>query len=101
MRDLLAIIELRLRRWPQVRRMVEAHPEEVSNVISLHVFAATHRTQKAREWLARIRAEDGPADVINLAEEIARRHQLTDEAPHQLPGWIEETERAILLAEAA
>ncbi len=101
MRDLLAIIELRLRRWPQVRRMVEAHLEEVSNVISLHVFAATHRTLKAREWLARIRAEDGPADVINLAEEIARRHQLTDESPQQPPGWIEETERTILLAEAA
>ena len=63
--------------------------------------AATHRTMKAREWLAGIRAEDGPADVINLVEEIARRHQLTDEAPQQLPGWIEETERAILLAEFA
>ncbi len=86
MRDLLAIIELRLRRWPQVRRMVEAHPEEISNVISLHVFAATHRTLKAREWLVRIRAEDGPADVIDLAEEIARRHQLTDEVPQQTVG---------------
>ena len=100
MRDLLAIIELRRNRWQEARRMVEAHPEEVSNVISLHVFAATHRPGKAREWLARIRAQDGPADLINLADEIARRHQLTDEAPRQPIGWIEATEREILLADA-
>lgn len=101
MRDLLAIIELRRRRWPEVRRMVEAHPEEISNVISLHVFAATHRPGKAREWLAKIRDRDGPADLINLAEEIARRHQLTHEAPRQPIGWIEATEREILLADTA
>jgi tetratricopeptide (TPR) repeat protein len=101
MRDLLAIIELRRHRWQEVRRMVEAHPDEVSNVISLHVYAATHRTGKAREWLARILTHDGPADLISLADEIARRHQLTDEAPRQPAGWIEATEREILLADAA
>ncbi len=81
--------------------MVEAHPDEVSNVILLHVYAATHRPGKAREWLERIRAQDGPADLINLADEIARRHQLADEAPRQPIGWIEATEREILLADAA
>jgi hypothetical protein len=101
LRDLLAIIELRLRRWPEVRSMVEAHPDEVSNVISLHVYAATHRPGKAREWLAKIRAQEGPADLIVLADEIARRHGLTDETPKMPLGWIEARELEILLAEAA
>jgi hypothetical protein len=75
LRDLLATIELRRRRWTIARRVVEAHPEEVSNVVSLHVLAATHRPGRAREWLAKIRLSDGPADVINLADEIAQRHK--------------------------
>ncbi len=101
MRDLLAIIELRRHRWQDVRRIVEAHPDEVSSVISLHVYAVTHRIWKARECLTRIRTQDGPADLIDLADEIARRHELTDEAPRQSEGWIEATERDILLADAA
>lgn len=81
--------------------MVETYPNEVSNVISLHVYAATHRPGKARELLAHIRSQDGPADVISLADEIARRHQLTGEAPTMPVGWIEAREREILMAEAA
>ncbi len=100
MRDLLATIELRRSCWKEARRLVEANPDEVSNLISLHVLAATHRTGKARQYLARIHANAGPADVINLANEIARRHQLIEEAPTRPEGWIETAERNILLAEA-
>ena len=46
MRDLLAIIELRRQRWSVVRSMVENNQDEVSNVISLHVYAATSQDGK-------------------------------------------------------
>jgi tetratricopeptide (TPR) repeat protein len=101
MRDLLATIELRWNHWTEARRVVDSNPDEVSNVISLHVLAATHRPGRARDYLARIRASNGPADIVDLANEIARRHQLTEEAPRHPEGWIETTERNILLADAA
>jgi tetratricopeptide (TPR) repeat protein len=101
MRDLLATIELRQNHWNSARRIVEAYPDEVSNVISLHVLAATHRTGRAQDFLDRIRFNPGPADIVYLADEIARRHQLTDEEPRHPDGWIETAERNIILAEAA
>jgi hypothetical protein len=101
MRDLLATIELRSSRWNEARRVVETNPEEVSNVIALHVLAATHRSGQARVRLERIRESGGPADIIDLAEEIARRHQLTLEQPHYPLGWIRTAERNLMLAEAA
>jgi tetratricopeptide (TPR) repeat protein len=101
MRDLLATVELRQGHWVGARNLVESNPEELSNVIILRVLATTHRTGKAREYLARIRQSDGPADIADLAEEIARRHRITEEAPRHSGDWIETTERNILLADAA
>lgn len=101
MRDLLATIELRRSRWGEARQVVETNPEEVSNVIALHVLAATHRTGQARVRLERIREGGGPADVIELAEEIARRHQLTLEQPYHSVAWIRTVERNLILADAA
>ena len=101
MRDLLATVELRRSRWREARQVVETNPEEVSNVVALHVLAATHRTGLARVRLERIREVGGPADVIYLAEEIARRHQLTLEQPHHPIAWIGTVERNLMLADAA
>jgi len=101
MRDVLVALELRRNRTLEARRLVELAPEEVSNVVALHVLAASHRPGQARIRLDRIRNAPGPADVIELAEEIARRHQLTAETPRHSKAWITGVERQILLAEAA
>lgn len=101
LRDLLASIELRDGRWREASLVVETSPEEISNIIALHVLAATHRSGQARVRLERIRENGGPADVINLAEEIARHHQLTQEKPHHTLAWIHAAERNLILAEAA
>jgi len=43
----------------------------------------------------------GPPEVIELAEEIARRFQLMPEQPLHPAEWIEARERDVLLLEAA
>jgi tetratricopeptide (TPR) repeat protein len=101
MRDLLATLELRSSRWERARQVVESNPEEVSNVIALHVLAATHQTEQARVRLEHVRESGGPTEVIDLAEEIARRHKLTPEQPHHSVDWIQAGERNFILAEAA
>ncbi len=101
MRDLLAAIELRQNHWDMARRVVETNPEEVSNVIALHVLAATHRSGQARVRLQRILDSDGPADVVDLAEEIARRYELIPQEPRRTVDWIRAAEQDLLLAEAA
>ena len=101
MRDLLATLELRSSRWEEARQVVESNPEEVSNLIALHVLAATHRPEQARERLEHVRESGGPKEVIDLAEEIARRHKLTTEQPHHSVDWIQAAERDLMLAEAA
>jgi tetratricopeptide (TPR) repeat protein len=101
MRDLLATLELRRNRFSQARYVVESNPDEVSNVVALHVLAATLQTSQAQSRLARLRQSEGPIDVINLAEEIARRHRLSGEQPRYSIAWVEAAETNIMLAEAA
>jgi len=101
MRSALASLELRRKRFRDARRIVEAAPTEVSAVIALHVFAASHRAGLAAKRLQEISAGQGSAVVIELANEIARRHRLLSGEPQHSLSWITRLERDLLLAEAA
>lgn len=101
MRSALAALELRRNRPRDARRLVEAAPSGVSNVVALHVLAAAHRPGLARQRLEEIINGEGPAIVVELAREIARRHNLIDELPHETWSWINDVEREVLISEAA
>jgi len=101
LRSALASIELNRGRNREARRIVESAPAEVSNVISLHVFARAHRPGQARQIYHSIIASHPPAIVISLVEEIARRTGLVDAAPQFPTAWITQQERLDLLRNAA
>jgi tetratricopeptide (TPR) repeat protein len=100
-RDALVSIELGRRRFRDARRLVEQAPEEVSNVVALHILAATQRPGLARKRLQLILNSPAPDNVIELANEIARRHRLVDGAPRHPIGWIADAEREYILVDAA
>lgn len=100
-RSALATLELRRGRTQEARRLVETAPDQVTNVVALHVFAATHRPGRARARFETILSSDGPAVVIELATEIARRHELVKYAPRHSSEWLVREERALLLREVA
>lgn len=101
LRSALAKIELERGRSREARRVVEDAPEEVSDVIALHVLAVTHRSGMARKRYKQVVDAGGPAEVIELANEIARRHSLVSGAPRREESWIREREQQLLFQEAA
>jgi tetratricopeptide (TPR) repeat protein len=101
MRDILVSLEIGRNRLDLASQLIEEAPLEVSNIVAFHVFAALRRSTDALKKLQQIRSSEGPAEVIELATEIARRHNLLDEPPQHSAMWIMINERHMLLAEAA
>jgi tetratricopeptide (TPR) repeat protein len=100
LRSTWAALELGRARPRDARRIVEAAPDDVSNVIAFHVLAASHRSGQARTRYEQIIRSESPAVVIELAHEIARRNKIIDEAPLHSNAWITSAERRWLLVEA-
>jgi tetratricopeptide (TPR) repeat protein len=100
-RDALVSLELRRDRRPYAEKVMLEAPNEVSNIIAFHVFLANQRLPEARARLDRIRSTEGPAIIIELADELARRHNLVNASPQRERGWMWRVERNWILDEAA
>lgn len=98
-RNALVSIELSRQRAREARRFVEAAPAEVSDIIALHAFAASHRQGLARRILERINGTELSAQVISLAAEIAKRTHLTDGEPARSASWIASAETSFIMLE--
>ena len=79
-------------------RVVDAEPNEVSNVVRLHALAASGRKELALDAWGRIASNDAN---IELATEIARRFRVIDQLPRHDLAWIYNVEERALLLEAA
>ncbi len=101
LRSALVNLELQRNRPKDARRIVEESPTQVSNVIALHAYAASHRPGAARAHYKQILEGEQPAELIELATEIARRHGLVDGPARRSPAWIRETEFEMIVREAA
>jgi tetratricopeptide (TPR) repeat protein len=100
LRNALVALELNQGRWKQARALAESAEADMSNVVQLHVFAANHRPGRARAVLNQIRDSEVSGEVIQLAEEIARRHRLVEEKPLHSQGWIYAMHRRAIVLEA-
>lgn len=98
-RNALVSLELSRQRAREARRFVETAPTEVSDVIALHAFAASHRQGHAHRILKRINETESSAQVISLADEIAKRTLLTDGEPTQSASWIASAETSFIMLE--
>jgi tetratricopeptide (TPR) repeat protein len=101
LRSALIRAELGLGEYQEARRLVEAAPTEVSNVVAIEALAAGHRTGAAKERLRQLEVSERSGLVIDLAREIARRHRLVDEEPLYPSDWVPRMQREVLLQEAA
>lgn len=96
-----AVAELKAQRPKAALKVVETEPAHIANVVAFHVYAAAHRPGKARLALEAIRQQEQSAQIINLAEEIGRRHGIIEAAPTQTREWVDAAEIEFLLAQAA
>jgi tetratricopeptide (TPR) repeat protein len=101
LRSAWASAELGRRRWREARRLVDAAPLEIEPIVRLSVYAATHRPGLARIALQEVMDTNHVAVVVNLADEIAKRHGLRSGKPVHDFDWIIRTQRTAILLEAA
>ncbi|MGY4224292.1 tetratricopeptide (TPR) repeat protein [Bradyrhizobium sp. USDA 4503] len=94
----LARMNLRQGKPSEAVRVVDAQPNEISNVVRLHALAASGRTESARDAWSRIADRD---PHIELATEIARRFRIDANPPQHDLDWIYKSEERALLREAA
>ncbi|MGY3482182.1 tetratricopeptide (TPR) repeat protein [Bradyrhizobium sp. USDA 4011] len=94
----LARMSLRQGKPSEAVRVVDAQPNEISNVVRFHALAASGRTELARDAWSRITDRD---PNIELATEIARRFRIDANPPQHDLDWIYRLEERALLREAA
>jgi tetratricopeptide (TPR) repeat protein len=100
LRSALAALELEQGRFKEAQRLIEKDASSVSNVVQLHIMASNHRPGRARALLGEIQASETSAEIIYLAEEIARRHRVLDDKPLQSQSWIYAMHRRAIVLEA-
>jgi tetratricopeptide (TPR) repeat protein len=100
-RSALAALQLASNQKNAARNVVEESPQEVSNVIAFHVFAATHRTGHARKLFEDMVSRGESAEVLDLAREIGRREKLFDGPSLHSTAWLRQAEKNLILDEAA
>lgn len=101
LRNALALVQMGRGRYHDALRTIASVQDDLSNVVALHAFAAVKSMGPARDKFDQILKSNGPARIVELAVEIARRHNLVSEAPKEVAGWVERRERELLILEAA
>jgi tetratricopeptide (TPR) repeat protein len=96
----LARMELIKGHASQALKIIEAVPNEISNVIRFHALAASGRRKPAAESYQSIIASEVGSEFADLANEIASHFQISSSKPKHSRQWIFEAEREAFLVAA-
>lgn len=101
LRSSLASIKIQIGKAREAAVIVDVPESDVSNVVQLHAFAAARNSERALAVYESIKRSEPSAHVIQLADEIAKRHKLAygERAYSNTAIW--KAERSLLLLDAA
>lgn len=98
--SLLASMKLETGLVKDASQLAEFRPAEATNVIFLHTLAADSRKAELAPSVYRdLQNSEAPANLIVLADEVARRFRIVPGQPKHDLAWIFAQERAALLLE--